>query len=45
MAVGGGREQQFGPFELGSRVYVKAAALTNSTTTPHYSAIKSRIVQ
>ena len=45
VAVGGGRERQLGPFEPGTRVYVKAAALTNSTTEPVYAASKSRLVQ
>ena len=45
VAVGGGRERTLGPFESGTRVYVKAASLSGSTTEPHYSAVKSRIVQ
>lgn len=45
VAVGGGRERQLGPFESGTRVFVKAAALSGSTTEPQYSAVKSRIVQ
>ncbi|MGY3089211.1 hypothetical protein ACVWYF_002251 [Hymenobacter sp. UYAg731] len=45
VAVGGGRERQLGPFESGTRVFVKAAGLVGSTTEPQYSAIKSRIVQ
>jgi hypothetical protein len=45
VAVGGGRERQLGPFESGTRVFVKAAALAGSTTEPQYSAVKSRIVQ
>ncbi|MDB5267733.1 MAG: hypothetical protein JWP58_773 [Hymenobacter sp.] len=45
VAVGGGRERQLGPFESGTKVYVKVAALVGSTIEPKYSAIKSRIVQ
>jgi hypothetical protein len=45
VAVGGGRERQLGPFASGTKVYVKAAALTGSTTEPQYAAVKSRIVQ
>ena len=45
VAVGGGRERLLGPFAAGTRVWVKAAALTASTTEPQYSAVKSRIVQ
>ena len=45
VAVGGGRERQLGPFESGTKVCVKAAALTASTTDPQYSTVKSRIVQ
>ena len=45
VAVGGGRERQLGPFAAGTRVWVKAAALTASTTEPQYSAVKSRLVQ
>ncbi|GAB3582075.1 hypothetical protein [Hymenobacter daeguensis] len=45
VAVGGGRERQLGPFESGTKVFVKAAALVGSTTEPQYSAVKSRIVQ
>ncbi|GAA3922618.1 hypothetical protein [Hymenobacter algoricola] len=45
VATGGGRERQLGPFESGTRMFVKAAGLTGSTTEPQYSAIKSRIVQ
>lgn len=45
VAVGGGRERQLGPFPSGTRVQVKAAALTASTTEPMYSGVKARIVQ
>ena len=45
VAVGGGREREIGPFASGTKVFVKAAALTGSTTEPQYSAVKSRIVQ
>ena len=45
VAVGGGRERQLGPFDSGTKVWVKAAGLTGSTTEPQYSAVKSRIVQ
>lgn len=45
VAVGGGRERELGPFDPGTRVFVKAAALATSTLTPHYSDVKSRIVQ
>ncbi|GAB3874346.1 hypothetical protein GCM10028824_27450 [Hymenobacter segetis] len=45
VAVGGGRERQLGPFESGTKVAVKVAALIGSTTEPQYSAVKSRIVQ
>ena len=45
VAVGGGRERNLGPFESGTKVFVKAAALTGSTIEPQYSAVKSRIVQ
>lgn len=45
VAVGGGRERQLGPFPSGTRVQVKAAALTGSTTEPMYSGVKARIVQ
>lgn len=45
VAVGGGRERALGPFESGTKVFVKAAALVGSTTEPQYSAVKSRIVQ
>ena len=45
VAVGGGRERVLGPFESGTKVFVKAAALTGSTTEPQYSAVKSRLVQ
>jgi hypothetical protein len=45
VAVGGGRERELGPFDAGTRVFVKAAALTGSTTAPQYSGVKSRIVQ
>jgi hypothetical protein len=40
-----GREREFGPFDSGTKVYVKAAALAGSTTAPQYSGVKSRIVQ
>ncbi|MBF9223169.1 hypothetical protein [Hymenobacter ruricola] len=45
VAVGGGREREIGPFPSGTRVWVKVAALTGSTTAPQYSAIKTRLVQ
>jgi hypothetical protein len=45
VAVGGGRERELGPFDSGTKVFVKAAALMGSTTAPQYSGIKSRIVQ
>ena len=45
VAVGGGREREIGPFASGTRVAVKAAGLTGSTTDPQYSAVKSRLVQ
>ena len=45
VAVGGGREREIGPFESGTRVSVKVAGLTGSTTEPQYSAIKTRLVQ
>jgi hypothetical protein len=45
VAVGGGRERELGPFDSGTRVFVKAAALAGSTTSPQYSGVKSRIVQ
>ncbi|WP_210521022.1 hypothetical protein [Hymenobacter terricola] len=45
VAVGGGRERVLGPFESGTKIFVKAAGLTGSTTEPQYSAVKSRIVQ
>ena len=45
VAVGGGRERQLGPFESGTRISVKAAGLTGSTTEPQYSVTLSRIVQ
>lgn len=45
VAVGGGRERELGPFDSGTRFYVKAAALAGSTTSPQYSGVKSRIVQ
>lgn len=45
VAVGGGRERELGPFDSGTRVFVKAAALAGSTTAPQYSGVKSRIVQ
>lgn len=45
VAVGGGRERELGPFDPGTRVFVKAAALVGSTLTPLYSGVKSRIVQ
>jgi hypothetical protein len=45
VAVGGGRERELGPFDSGTKVFVKAAALAGSTTAPQYSGIKSRIVQ
>ncbi|RZK14034.1 MAG: hypothetical protein EOO56_25790 [Hymenobacter sp.] len=45
VAVGGGRERELGPFDSGTKVFVKAAALAGSTTSPQYSAVKSRIVQ
>ncbi|UOQ72452.1 hypothetical protein [Hymenobacter cellulosilyticus] len=45
VATGGGRERQLGPFESGTKVFVKAAALLGSTTEPQYSAVKARIVQ
>lgn len=45
VAVGGGRERQLGPFESGTKVFVKVAALAGSTTEPQYAAVKSRIVQ
>ena len=45
VAVGGGRERELGPFDSGTKVFVKAAALAGSTTSPQYSGVKSRIVQ
>jgi hypothetical protein len=45
VAVGGGRERELGPFDSGTKVFVKAAALAGSTTAPQYSGVKSRIVQ
>ncbi|MDQ2773008.1 MAG: hypothetical protein M3Y54_21190 [Bacteroidota bacterium] len=45
VAVGGGREREIGPFASGTRVSVKVAALTGSTTDPQYSAVKNRLVQ
>jgi hypothetical protein len=45
VAVGGGREREIGPFEPGTRVFVKAAALATATVSPLYSDVKSRIVQ
>ena len=45
VAVGGGREREIGPFASGTRVSVKAASLTGSTTDPQYSAVKNRLVQ
>lgn len=45
VATGGGRERQLGPFESGTKVFVKAAALMGSTTEPQYSTVKARIVQ
>ncbi len=45
VVVGGGREREFGTFASGTRVYVKVACLTGSTTVPDYSAVLSRIVQ
>ena len=45
VAVGGGREREIGPFASGTRVRVKVAALTGSTTEPVYSVVVSRLVQ
>ena len=45
VAVGGGREREIGPFPSGTRLWVKGAGLTGSTTEPQYSAIQSRLVQ
>jgi len=45
VAVGGGREREIGPFASGTRVRVKVAALTGSTSEPVYSATVSRFVQ
>lgn len=45
VAVGGGRERLLGSFAPGTRVWVKVAGLTASTTEPDYSEVVSRIVQ
>jgi len=40
--VAGGREREPGPFDSGTKAFVKAAALSGFTTSPQHSGIKSR---